>query len=656
MFIIYLALFIIMAILFINGTYVIGFVYVLLLYSCCRKYKLKITLLLQLPVLLFSFMVSVPQAQLPNELKGEVVEVGTYHYILKTDYGKIRVIRNGQEIEKGNHLVIEAEQETISRPSNFNAFDYRLYCFSQKIFYQVKETQILSNDGHQSWVHRAEWWIESFKNEKVVSMTKQLILGIKDEAMAELLEAGQNLSIVHLFALSGMHLMMLKKILERIGIRQTKWLLFLLGGYVLFLGDMISLWRAYLMLLFRYLLKDKANDVEILSGISILFCLYNPFVIYSLSYIFSFTIYAFILLAKGHRFSFIYPYLAGIPIVLYTQFSLNPFSLLFIWLFAHVIEYLYGIVLLNMACFNILGMITGFVISQFERVLYFLDHYSIEWIFMKPPWIFILFYYGFLLLSLYHEPIKSSLYKDYLKLAGILLILYFYPYLQPFSRVVMIDVGQGDCFLIMRPFHQGNYLIDTGGNQSYDLSKKRIIPYLKSIGIKELTALIITHDDFDHMGASESLQTHFKVNKVITKGEDIGILNYLPLPYVADDKNANSLVYYLSLNQLGYLFTGDLPIAQEEQLLARYPQLNVNVLKVGHHGSNTSTGALLLSTYLPQYGLISVGKNNLYHHPNTTVLERLEAYDVNVYRSDTMGMVEIISLFGIHRINYCRKT
>src|SRR5699024_9904044 len=109
----------------------------------------------------------------------------------------------------------------------------------------------------------------------------QLILGIKDEAMAELLEAGQNLSIVHLFALSGMHLMILKKLLERIGIRQTKWLLFILGAYVLFLGDVISLWRAYLMLLFRYLLKDKGNDLEILSGISILFCLYNPFVIYS---------------------------------------------------------------------------------------------------------------------------------------------------------------------------------------------------------------------------------------------------------------------------------------------------------------------------------------------------------------------------------------
>ena len=134
MFIVYLALFMIMAILFINGTYAIGLIYSLLLYFCYRKYKLKITLLLQLPVLLFSFMVNVPQEQLPNELKGEVVEAEEYHYILKTDYGKIRVISHGQEIEKGNHLVIEAKQETISEPSNFNAFDYRLYCFSQKIF------------------------------------------------------------------------------------------------------------------------------------------------------------------------------------------------------------------------------------------------------------------------------------------------------------------------------------------------------------------------------------------------------------------------------------------------------------------------------------------------------------------------------------------
>ena len=655
MFIIYLALFQIMMILLINKMYEVSLVYAILFYFSAQKYNLKKAILIQIPIILFSLMIHIPNTTLPTELKGGVVDVGEYHYILKTKYGKVRVVSETEGVEKGNHLELIVELDELSTPSNFNAFNYKQYCFSQKIFHQVKEVEILSNDQHLSMLAKIEKWIEGFKSEKVVSMTKQLLLGVKDDSMVEMLEAGQNLSIVHLFALSGMHLTLLKKILERLGLHKEEYILIILGTYVLLLGNIVSLWRAYLMLLFRYLFKDKANDVMILAMISILFCLYNPYVIYSLSYIFSFTVYLFILISKGHRFSNIYPFLAGIPIILSTQFSLNPLSLFYIWLFSQIIEYLYGIILLNTVTFNLLGTIIGFIISQFERVLYFLDMYSIEWIFMKPPFVFYLFYYGFLILSLYHELFNENVYKDYIKIGGLLVVLYLYPYIQPFNQVVMIDVGQGDSFLVMRSFNQGNYLIDTGGNQNYDLATKRIIPYLKSIGIRHLDALIITHDDFDHAGANESLQKNFKIKKVITKGEDIGNLKYLELPYSGDDKNANSLVYYMKLDHLGYLFMGDLPIAQEDELLKLYPHLEVDVLKVGHHGSKTSSGSKLLSHYLPNYGLISVGKNNLYRHPNYEVIERLKAYDVKIYRSDEMGMVEMTSLFGFQRINYCRK-
>ena len=82
-----------------------------------------------------------------------------------------------------------------------------------------------------------------------------------------------------------------------------------------------------------------------------------------------------------------------------------------------------------------------------------------------------------------------------------------------------IDVGQGDCILIKRAFNQANILIDTGGNKNFDLAENRLIPYFKALNIKKLDALIISHDDFDHNGAMESLINKYKVDKII-QGND----------------------------------------------------------------------------------------------------------------------------------------
>ena len=99
-------------------------------------------------------------------------------------------------------------------------------------------------------------------------------------------------------------------------------------------------------------------------------------------------------------------------------------------------------------------------------------------------------------------------------LLSVLLTFYFYPYYNMKGQVVMIDVGQGDCFFIQQPYARGNVLIDTGGLQKSDLATSRLIPYLQSQGVFYLDAVFISHEDYDHCGALASLKEHFKVKNV----------------------------------------------------------------------------------------------------------------------------------------------
>jgi competence protein ComEC len=218
------------------------------------------------------------------------------------------------------------------------------------------------------------------------------------------------------------------------------------------------------------------------------------------------------------------------------------------------------------------------------------------------------------------------------------------------GQVVMIDVGQGDCFFIQQPYARGNVLIDTGGLQKSDLATSRLIPYLQSQGVFYLDAVFISHEDYDHCGALASLKEHFKVKKVLYdfKKKKIGDLVFknLALDKYYTNSNDRSSIIYVTINHLNYLFTGDISKEVESDLYQTYHHLDVDVLKVAHHGSSSSSSEDLFKMIDPKVALISVGKNNRYRHPSYLTLKRLEAYGVKIYRSDLQGMVKIVYYVG----------
>ena len=212
-------------------------------------------------------------------------------------------------------------------------------------------------------------------------------------------------------------------------------------------------------------------------------------------------------------------------------------------------------------------------------------------------------------------------------------------------------------------------LIDTGGlvsfnSEPYYVSDKTI-NLIKSWGFAHIDYLILTHGDYDHMGDSINLINNLKIKKVIFNNnqyndlelELIKKLNQNNISYyknieklilknntlyflntkLYDNENDNSNVIYFKYNNYQFLFMGDAGITREKDLLEQYNLTNINVLKVGHHGSSTSSSEDFLKKINPQYSIISVGKNNRYGHPNKEVIKKLD--NSKIYRTDIDGSI-----------------
>jgi len=243
-----------------------------------------------------------------------------------------------------------------------------------------------------------------------------------------------------------------------------------------------------------------------------------------------------------------------------------------------------------------------------------------------------------------------------------------------------IDVGQGDAFAIRTPDRRW-ILVDAGPRTDrYDAGRARVVPYLLRQGVRRLDALILTHPDADHIGGAAAVLDALAVGVVVDPGRAAGKPLYIELlagaaaagvqwrearsgrelragdvvlhflhPDGAGDSldaptNANDLsaVFRLTYGGFAALFMGDAPAAVEELLVRRHGDgLRAQVLKVGHHGSSTSTSESFLAAVDPAVALVSAGRRNRYGHPAPAVIRRLERHGVRILRTDLSGHVAL---------------
>lgn len=237
-------------------------------------------------------------------------------------------------------------------------------------------------------------------------------------------------------------------------------------------------------------------------------------------------------------------------------------------------------------------------------------------------------------------------------------------------QVHFIDVGQGDSILIQ--VNNKNLLIDSGPNKSEDKLKK----YLKKLNISKFDYIIATHPHEDHIGNMSYIINNFdvlnfyapkvenstkafetmveslirkdlkikvlKANiKSIDLGKNIVVDVFSPLSNSYEDLNNYSPIVKISYGNTSFLFTGDAEELSENEVLNAGFDLKCDVLKIGHHGSSSSTSEIFLKASNPSIAVISVGEDNTYGHPTDTVLSRLK--ETKIYRTDINGNIVITS-------------
>ena len=230
-----------------------------------------------------------------------------------------------------------------------------------------------------------------------------------------------------------------------------------------------------------------------------------------------------------------------------------------------------------------------------------------------------------------------------------------------------IDVGQGDSILIQ--VNNKNLLIDSGPSSN----RKDLLNYLENLNIKKLDYIIATHPHEDHIGNMDTIIKRYNIGsfyspKVITssntfesmisalvdknlkinvlkkgvKGIDLG-KNVEIQVFSSDNLNDYSPIIKITFVNNSFLFTGDAEVSTESIVLSENNNLNCDILKVGHHGSSTSTSSNFLTSVNPSVAIIPVGKNNSYGHPTPEVLSLLDSYNIRTFRTDINGTIIAIS-------------
>jgi competence protein ComEC len=350
-----------------------------------------------------------------------------------------------------------------------------------------------------------------------------------------------------------------------------------------------------------------------------------------------------------------------------------------------------GIVLLLIAWIHpALAVIPTYILQQAAKyMLLITDKMSFATtyvsVFSEISWVWVVLYICLVLIFAYFMYYKRYATRIILTCAGALLVLVLLLWMPKLPtgnlHITMIDIGQGDAIHIETP--KGKHiLIDGGGypqyyENDYDVGLKILIPYLQAKGIRELDIVFLSHGDFDHIGGLHTVLNSFPVksfiysiedsreafkqlidiatNKDINiyqvgKGDRIEIEQDLIIDILHPDitvatnesTNDNSMVKLLKYLDTFVLFTGDIEQKTEQALSAELREHNIDILKVAHHGSRTSSSQALLDAISPKYALISVGNNNNFGHPNEDVLDRLMNTCRAVYRTDQHGAISII--------------
>ena len=599
---------------------------------------------------------------------------------------KIIVNYNGElnkDINIGDTIMVEG---VLSKPNNNtipNQFNYKEYLYYNDIFYIIKSNNIRKLSNNTNIIYYLKNIVFSRINniKKTSEYLNIFVLGDNSMLDSDIANSYRENGISHLFSISGMHISLFASVLlfflKRISYNNYynySLVIIFLVFYSLIIGFSPSVLRSitmYILFCINKLFNFKIKQIDLMCLVLIIILLFKPFYIYNISFQYSYMIsFSLILFSnnikkiKNRLLKTLYisliTFLVSMPLCMHNYYQVNFLSIILNIVFIPFVSIIIFPLSLITFIIPIFNNILYLLIRVMEQITLFLSKYKIGIInFSRPSFILVIIYYIFIFLFLYNQK------NIYIFL--IIIYHYFIIYFNPYIQVTILDVNQGDSIFIKYPFNKANILIDTGGivNSKYNISSNITIPYLKSIGVKKIDYLVTTHGDYDHMGEAINLVNNFKVEKVIfncgpyndLEQELIKVLDKKKIKYYScikelnidnnklyflqtkeyDNENDNSNVIYTELGGYKFMFMGDASIMTEKEILDKYNFPDIDVLKIGHHGSKTSSSKEFINEINPKYSIISVGKKNRYGHPNKEVLDNLE--NSKIYRTDEDGSI-----------------
>ncbi len=619
--------------------------------------------------------------KLKMNIKDKEEVIATYY--IKTEEELVYLKEN---IGIGKTITVNG---TLNEPINNtipNTFNYKKYLYNNKIYYLFDAHSYNIQNDNNLLDRAKDYLIKRAYNSKNSEYLLVLVLGDKALISSDEYNTYQNNGTSHLLAVSGSHITVILLVLSFF-LKKLKEVpkLIIISLILLFFAFVTNNASAVNRAIYFFIINRinklgnlKLSNIQVLFITAFILLLLDPFTIYDLGFIYSFCISLGImyysdklngnLLIATLKVSII-AFLFSLPISSYINYEVNLSSILINLIFVPWISYIVFPISIITFIFPIFNPILSILLSITNVLNNIGEFISIFINVPKMPLVVAIILFILLLLA------KNN--KKYLYVILIILgLIKLSPLINSSYEVYFLDINQGDSAIIITPHKRDVVMIDTGGkityevedwkkgNKTYNLSDNTI-KFLKSKGITTIDYLITTHGDYDHIGNAKYIVENFKVEKVIfncgefneLETDLIKVLDEKKIPYYScikelnidnnklyflqtkeyDNENDNSNVIYTELSGYNFMFMGDASSTTEKEIIDKYNLPDIDILKVGHHGSRTSSSIEFINEINPEYSIISVGKNNRYGHPNKEVLDALE--ESKIYRTDQNGSI-----------------
>ncbi len=550
----------------------------------------------------------------------------------------------------GSTIKITGSFEEPAVNSIPNTFNYKKYLNTKKIYLIMNTTKYELNSKCNIFYKIKNKIYFSISNRKYKEYYSLFILGDKTYLADEEYNLYKNNGIVHLFAISGMHISLIVLVLSKFRINK-KIIYIILILYSFLVSVTPSVCRVVVFLILKSIFKNIC-DIKLLIITAMIFIFLNPFIIFDVGFQYSYIITFGLMYIKPKNFISlaVFAFALSMPITLYNNFEINIFSIIVNIIVVPLVSFLIFPVTLLSYFIKFLEPVLGIFINLLILLNKLLSNLSINIITGKPLLFTIFIYYILLMLN------------HYTKRIILIIMLFFFVTILKYKLdlnyyVYYLNVGQGDCSVIITPKQKDVIMIDTGGYMSYKteswkLKRKNydqaynIILFLKSLAIDNISLLALSHGDYDHIGNAQSIINKFKVNKIMINfnqkndlEEDLiknnVVINYYHSrlidiknlnDYISNDENESSLVFNINIRGKYFTYTGDIPSSVMNKLISRIKISNY--IKIPHHGSKNSYNEDFYKTIKPEIGIISSGKNNRYNHPSTEIINLLNKLNI----------------------------